>query len=278
LGSTVALVDSSGNIQTTYAYDPFGNTTVSGAVNTNVSQYTGRENEGNGLYFYRARYYSPLLGRFISEDPLGLDGGDVNVYAYVGGDPINFVDPDGTDALETGVSLLSAGWQVFRGGAGSQIVKLVAGGSAEGAGGGPAGVLVGIGVLAVGGIVDARVQYNAAIDNEEAAYAAELAAVAKLNAVLLAHPRPLPLAGRKTRGGNNWEECEFEHLDRALNLCIYTCSDGQPWAEPPNENGYCRNTTLRPPGEKVHCERLKENRRGQEMASPLCCWPVSNGV
>src|SRR5262249_48335953 len=75
LGSTIALVDSTGNIQTTYAYDPFGNTTVAGTANGNPSQYTGRENEGSGLYFYRARYYSPLLGRFINEDPIGFAGG-----------------------------------------------------------------------------------------------------------------------------------------------------------------------------------------------------------
>ena len=71
LGSTVALVDSNGNIQTSYTYDPFGNTSVTGTSNTNEFQYTGRENEGNGLYYYRNRYYSPLLGRFISQDPLG---------------------------------------------------------------------------------------------------------------------------------------------------------------------------------------------------------------
>jgi uncharacterized protein RhaS with RHS repeats len=64
LGSTIALADANGNIQTSYPFAPFGNTSVSGAGNANVYQYTGRENEGNGLYYYRARYYSPLLGRF----------------------------------------------------------------------------------------------------------------------------------------------------------------------------------------------------------------------
>ena len=53
LGSTIALVDASGGLVTQYAYDPFGNTNVSGATNSNGFQYTGRENEGNGLYFYR---------------------------------------------------------------------------------------------------------------------------------------------------------------------------------------------------------------------------------
>jgi RHS repeat-associated protein len=99
LGSTIALVDASGNLVTQYAYDPFGNTTVSGASNSNRFQYTGRENEGNGLYFYRGRYYSPLLGRFINEDPLRFGGGDANLYAYVGNDPIDFLDPFGTNAL-----------------------------------------------------------------------------------------------------------------------------------------------------------------------------------
>jgi RHS repeat-associated protein len=96
LGSTIALVDGSGVVTTSYSYDPFGNTTVSGAASSNPSQYTGRENEGNGLYFYRARYYSPLLGRFVGEDPLGFDGGDVNLYAYVFDNPINYQDPTGT--------------------------------------------------------------------------------------------------------------------------------------------------------------------------------------
>jgi RHS repeat-associated protein len=95
LGSTVALVDSSGTVRTTYTYDPFGNTSVSGNSNSNGFQYTGRENEGNGLYFYRARYYSPLLGRFLSEDPLGFGGGDLNLYAYVFDNPINLIDSSG---------------------------------------------------------------------------------------------------------------------------------------------------------------------------------------
>jgi RHS repeat-associated protein len=95
LGSTVALVDSSGNVQTSYTYDPFGNTSVSGTGNANAYQYTGRENENNGLYFYRARYYSSLLGRFINEDPLGFAGSGANLYAYVFNDPTNLNDPLG---------------------------------------------------------------------------------------------------------------------------------------------------------------------------------------
>ncbi len=69
----MALVDGSGTVQTEYTYEPFGNTTTSGQTNGNTIEYTGRENDGTGLYYYRARYYSPTLGRFISPD-LNLHG------------------------------------------------------------------------------------------------------------------------------------------------------------------------------------------------------------
>ncbi len=93
-GSVFALANSSGNLTTQYVYDPFGSTSISGAANSNPFQYTGRENDGNGLYYYRARYYSPIFGRFISEDPLHFAGG-VNFYAYASDNPINFTDPLG---------------------------------------------------------------------------------------------------------------------------------------------------------------------------------------
>jgi uncharacterized protein RhaS with RHS repeats len=68
LGSTLALTDGATAVQTSYTYDRFGATTTSGAASANAAQYTGRENDGTGLYFYRARYYGPALGRFIGED------------------------------------------------------------------------------------------------------------------------------------------------------------------------------------------------------------------
>jgi RHS repeat-associated protein len=100
LGSTLALTNSSGNITTQYGYYPYGNTTSYGGASTNASQYTGRENDLNGLYFYRARYYSPTFGRFISEDPIGFAGG-INVYSYAYDDPIAFRDPSGQDVTVT---------------------------------------------------------------------------------------------------------------------------------------------------------------------------------
>jgi RHS repeat-associated protein len=95
LGSAVALADSSGTVQTEYAYEPFGRTTATGASSSNPYQFTGRENDGTGLYYYRARYYHPALQRFISEDPIEFHGGNINLYSYVSNDPLSNVDPHG---------------------------------------------------------------------------------------------------------------------------------------------------------------------------------------
>lgn len=100
LGSSLALTDATGTVQTDYTYGAFGQTATSGAGSNNSSQYTGRENDGSGLYYYRARYYSPLLQRFISQDPIGFRSGDTNLYAYVKNDPLNSFDPLGLQDQE----------------------------------------------------------------------------------------------------------------------------------------------------------------------------------
>ncbi|PYN96665.1 MAG: hypothetical protein DMD91_20655 [Candidatus Rokuibacteriota bacterium] len=92
LGSTVALTDPTGALQTQYTYEPFGATIATDAAGSNPFQYTGRENDGTGLYYYRARYYHPGLARFISEDPLA---GSRNLYAYARNNPLCYVDPRG---------------------------------------------------------------------------------------------------------------------------------------------------------------------------------------
>ncbi len=97
LGSTIALAGSSGKAETNYTYDPFGNTTKEGTASENSFQYTGRENDGNGLYYNRARYYSPVSTRFISQDPLGQEPNGPNVYLYGANSPTNAVDPYGTN-------------------------------------------------------------------------------------------------------------------------------------------------------------------------------------
>jgi RHS repeat-associated protein len=115
LNDTVALTNSSGTTIGSYSYAPYGATTNSGTSSSTL-QYTGRENDGaSGLYYYRARYYSPQLSRFISQDPTGFAGG-INTYAYVGGDPIGRLDPTGL------------AWQVVIGAGATGIVPYLAGG------------------------------------------------------------------------------------------------------------------------------------------------------
>jgi RHS repeat-associated protein len=96
LSSTIAELDPTAALLAEYTYGPFGQTSATGAPRTPF-QYTGRENDGAGLYYYRARYYHSTLQRFISEDPIGLRAGDTNFYGYVGNSPVNFADPFGLD-------------------------------------------------------------------------------------------------------------------------------------------------------------------------------------
>jgi RHS repeat-associated protein len=94
LGSTIALADtSSPPTQPQFTYEPFGRS--SNPAGPPVIQFTGRENDGDGLYYYRARYYQPTSGRFISEDPIGITARAPNLYAYVGNSPIGHRDPTG---------------------------------------------------------------------------------------------------------------------------------------------------------------------------------------
>ncbi len=100
LGSTLALADSTGTLQTQYTFEPFGNTSVTGAATTSSFAYTGRELDATSLYYYRARYYSPSAQRFISEDPLEFGGGDANLYAYARNNPVTYADPSGRSTLD----------------------------------------------------------------------------------------------------------------------------------------------------------------------------------
>jgi RHS repeat-associated protein len=98
LGSTSQLANAlNGQSQTRYEYNSYGKL-EGDAVNsslTNPYTYTGREDDGTGLYYYRARYYDSELEAFISQDPLG------DAQRYVGGNPLKFIDPQGLAHLFT---------------------------------------------------------------------------------------------------------------------------------------------------------------------------------
>jgi RHS repeat-associated protein len=95
LGSVTELIDASENVVNTYRYTPFGDALVRNELVYNPHQFTGRQYDAeSGLYHYRARAYSPDIGRFMQQDPAGMIDG-ANMYTYVGNNPVNRVDPSG---------------------------------------------------------------------------------------------------------------------------------------------------------------------------------------
>jgi RHS repeat-associated protein len=97
LGSVIRQINEAGTTQSQTAYSPYGEAQTTGNDQGNSTEYTGRENDETGLYFYRARYFDPILKRWISEDPIGTAGG-LNLTEYVGGNPISSTDPLGESA------------------------------------------------------------------------------------------------------------------------------------------------------------------------------------
>ncbi|MDP2392136.1 MAG: RHS repeat-associated core domain-containing protein, partial [Methylococcaceae bacterium] len=111
-GHTVAITNQSQQTQNTYAYDPYGKLMAQTETIAQPFKYAGQvgiQAEGNNLYYMRARYYDANLGRFISEDPIGHNGG-LNLYAYVGGNPIMAVDPSGLLTATVGGTINIPGW------------------------------------------------------------------------------------------------------------------------------------------------------------------------
>jgi RHS repeat-associated protein len=107
LGSTSKITDATQNSINSYSYSPWGDTTATGSL-ANPFQYTGREAvSGSSLYDYRARVYDPEARRFMGKDPAGMVDG-TNAYAYVGGNPVNRIDPSGTFFIWRGDSYISA--------------------------------------------------------------------------------------------------------------------------------------------------------------------------
>ncbi len=125
LGSTAVLTNAGGGVVERLQYEAFGE-----SAGSSLTRYgfTGRERDAaTGLLHYRARWYDPQQGRFISEDPLGFEGG-LNLYRYASNDPVNFIDPfgmqDGPANQNSGfLSLQRSYWQ----GVGRGVVNGVVG-------------------------------------------------------------------------------------------------------------------------------------------------------
>jgi RHS repeat-associated protein len=96
-GTVHDLINNAGTVQNHIKYDSFGKITAeSNPVVKFAYAYTGRERDTeSGMHYYRARYYDPGLGRFISQDPSTFTSGDTNFYRYVLNDPIYLMDPSG---------------------------------------------------------------------------------------------------------------------------------------------------------------------------------------
>ncbi len=112
LGSVIALSDDSGNFVEIYAYSIYGEPNGDSYLG-NPYLFTGRAYDSEtGLYYYRARFYDPSIGRFISEDPAGFGGGDINLYIYAGNNPVMFVDPTGK-WITTALGIVNGGFSGF---------------------------------------------------------------------------------------------------------------------------------------------------------------------
>ena len=102
LGSVIGTANSAGTSTAIHSYGPYGEPNIATGIRF---RYTGQPVLGSlNLYYYKARFYSPALGRFLQTDPIGI-ADDLNLYAYVGNNPINFNDPSGLSAAAASMLL-----------------------------------------------------------------------------------------------------------------------------------------------------------------------------
>ncbi len=154
-GSVRLITDAAGFVVNSYEYDSYGNIESSIEGIANPFTFTGREFDAeSGLYYYRARYYDPETGRFITEDPIHFAGLDINLYRYVFNNPANLVDPFGLFCLSPeAIGAISGG---AGGAVNGAINGWIVGGPAGAAAGAVGGGFVGAGTgAAIATVADA---------------------------------------------------------------------------------------------------------------------------
>ncbi len=155
-GSVRLITDAAGFVVNSYEYDSYGNIESSIEGIANPYTFTGREFDAeSGLYFYRARYYDPETGRFITEDPIHFAAGDVNLYRDVFNNPANVVDPFGLFCLSPeAIGAISGA----AGGATTGIINGSRAGPWGAAGGAVIGAIVGAGAGAGAASVESTIE------------------------------------------------------------------------------------------------------------------------
>lgn len=161
-GTPLATADASGNILTTSDYRPYGSQVLGSPAGG--PGYTGHVNDpDSGLVYMQARYYDPVVGRFLSPDPARMRSGNVDQFgrfSYVANNPVYFVDPTGRATVAVGISA-GASWLAGGGGQAQLTFSYKSwnpstwrlGGYLAGAG--QAGTQLGVGAAAVVSISDA---------------------------------------------------------------------------------------------------------------------------
>lgn len=108
MGSTRLITNESGNVVTEIAYNPFGESAVTGEEDSYL--YNGKEKDSSGLYYYGARYYDCEIGRFTSRDPNSPDFNNpqsLNRYTYCLNNPLKYIDPLGLEEEEKNIFEMS---------------------------------------------------------------------------------------------------------------------------------------------------------------------------
>ena len=115
--SVIAIADEDGQLVETYSYDAWGRTRVFDAEGNELTEsafgnrfaWQGREIDwSTGLYYFRARYYDPITGRWLSTDPIGISGG-LNQYVFCANNPVNFTDPMGLWTFQCALAFSGGG-------------------------------------------------------------------------------------------------------------------------------------------------------------------------